>query len=269
MFDIAICNDNVNELVHMNYLLETYRLEKPWPVINIRRFQSLYDLVDCIRAGRTFSLYILGHGSELWMNSLSPAAVLRREEPRGAIITLTSDRTDTLAPAPGDPLRLTASFSRPVNDKAFYRVLDRLIGEHYAQSSSLLPCLHFPVQKGTLELPFARISHMLYEDHVVTCWLVDDGSSAGDMMKVTSPVLRKPFYQLIRPLLLETRFSQVSTAWVINLDFVETMTQRPPEVLMNDGTRIRIPSNAISGALEEYTRYLSRPGRKTAAPVGG
>ncbi len=266
MFDIAICNDNVNELAHMNYLLETYRLEKPWPVVNIRRFKALYDLVDCIRAGRTFSLYILGHGNELWMNSLSPAAVLRREEPRGAIITLTSDRVDTLSPTPGDPLRLAASFSRPVNDKAFYQVLDRLIGEYHTKNGPSEPCLYFPVQKGTLEMPFSRISHMCYENHVVTCWLANDGTLApGDMMEVTSPVLRKPFYQLIRPLLLDTRFSQVSSAWVLNLDFVAEMTQHPAQVLMNDGTGIRVPTNAIAGAMEEYNQYISQPGKKKPA----
>ena len=112
MFDIAICNNNVNELEHMDYLLEVYRLAHPWPVIKIRRFQSLYDLVDCIRAGRTFPLYLLGHSSELWMNGHSPEAVLRREEPKGEIIAFTSTRPTSLQVSPLDPLRLAASLRK-------------------------------------------------------------------------------------------------------------------------------------------------------------
>jgi len=260
MFDIAICNDNVNELGYLNYLLEAYRLDHPWPVINIRRFQSLYDLVDCIRAGRAFFLYILGHNSELWMNGLSPAAVLRREEPRGEIIAVTSTPPAALHPSAADPLRLAAVLLRPVQDRALYQVLDRLIKAHQAGDRFQQPCLDFPVKKGSIALPFDKISHLYYGNHKVFCWLADHSTE-------TTPVLREPFYRLIRPLLLDPRFTQVSTAWVVNMDFVEQMMRKPSEVRMSDKTRIRVPVNAIDGTLEEYDRYIALPGKKRTDPV--
>ena len=262
MFDIAICNNNVNELEHMDYLLEVYRLAHPWPVIKIRRFQSLYDLVDCIRAGRTFPLYLLGHSSELWMNGHSPEAVLRREEPKGEIIAFTSTRPTSLQVSPIDPLRLAASLARPVDDQALFHVLDRVIEKSLSKDLSLQPCLPFPTPDKTLNLPFSKLSHILYDAHIVTCYMADGGA-------LRSSTLRKPFYQLIRPLLLERRFCQVSTAWVVNMDLVDKVTPQPRrEVWMADGARIPVPANAISGVIEEYNGYITLPGKRRIAPVG-
>lgn len=259
MFDIAICNDNIDELEHLDYLLEVYRLAHPWPVTNIRRFQSLYDLVDCIRAGRTFPLYILGHNSELWMNGHSPESVLRREEPKGEIIAITPNpQAAYLQPIPGDPLDLTACLCRPVSDHDLFQVLDRLIQSSVTQDASLQPCLSFPTIEGKQLLPFSNISHLGYDDHVVTCYL-------GDRAALETPTLRQPFYQLIRPLLMERRFCQVSTAWLVNLDFVESIARKSREVQMSDGSKILVPANAISGVLKEYTAYFSLPGKKRGA----
>ena len=261
MFDIAICNDSIDELEHLDYLLEVYRLAHPWPVITIRRFQSLYDLVDCIRAGRTFPLYLLGHSSELWMNGLSPEAVLRREEPKGEIIAITPNpQAAFLLPVPGDPLGLAACLRRPVGDHELFQVLDRLIQSSLSQDASLQPSFSFPTAAGRQPVPFANISYMEYVNHMVACYLGDGG-------KLKTPTLRQPFYQLIRPLLMEQRFCQISTSLLVNLDFVDGIARKPREVQLTDGTRIPVPANAISGVLKEYTAYFSLPGKKRTAPV--
>ena len=99
------------------------------------------------------------------------------------------------------------------------------------------------------------------DTHTVTCYLGDGGT-------LRSSTLRRPFYQLIRPLLLEQRFCQVSTSWVVNLDFVDGIAQKRREVQMADGTKVSIPANAISGVLEEYTSYFSLPGKKRVPAAG-
>lgn len=265
MFDIAVCNDNISELEYLDYLLDTYCLEHPWPVVSVRRFQSLYDLVDCIRAGRTFSLYILGHRSELWMNHLSPEAVLRREEPRGEIIAITSGRATALTPTAGDPLRLTAVLAKQqVQDVYLYPVLHRLIEAHQEKDSPVQPCFVVPISapQRKQSLPYANISYVCYEDHIITCRLASGAP-------VISPKLRRPFYQIIRPLLMEPRFTQVSAAAVVNLDFVDRITQKPPRVWMANGEGVKAAGEAVDGILEEYGKYISQPGKKRVKPIAG
>ena len=65
MLNLALCSDNVTQLEHLAGLLAAYGEAHPEPALKVRRFHSLYDLLDRLAAGRSFSLC-------LWTTATSP-----------------------------------------------------------------------------------------------------------------------------------------------------------------------------------------------------
>lgn len=247
MPDIAICNDNVPELEQLGSLVEDYIRERPELPLRLRRFQSLYDLVDAIRLGSIFQICLLDHrGGEGWMNGRSAEAVLRDAAPEMFIIGLTGDvRADFLSPAPDDPLGLEARLAKPVSGVDLFTVLDRLV-QRLPQAFD--PALELPTRRGPRSLPFSRLVRAHYRDHVVTCHMAD-----GETVKTS--VLRVPFNQLIQPLLQTGNFSWVSASCVVNLAFLEELDQQASAARMSDGTVLTVPKAAFPGLRESFYKY--------------
>lgn len=248
MPDIAICNDNVPELEQLGSFVKNCIRERPDLPLRIRRFQSLYDLVDAIRLGSTFQICLLDHrGGEDWMNGLSAEAVLRGAAPEILIIGFTGDvRAAFLSPAPNDPLGLEARLAKPVSGIDLSGVLDRLIRRQLPQTPD--PTLEIPTRQGPRSLPFARLLRAHYRDHVVTCHMAD-----GETVK--SSVLRLPFSQLIQPLLQTGYFSWVSASCVVNLAFLEELDKQASAARMSDGAVLTVPKAAFPGLRESFYKY--------------
>ncbi len=113
MLNLALCSDNVTQLEHLAGLLAAYGEAHPEPALKVRRFHSLYDLLDRLAAGCSFSLCLLDHSHQSWMGNLTPEALLRKFFPDGAIVGFTTLPSAAFPqPIPSDPLRLAASASR-------------------------------------------------------------------------------------------------------------------------------------------------------------
>ena len=128
MLNLALCSDNVTQLEHLAGLLAAYGEAHPEPALKVRRFHSLYDLLDRLAAGRSFSLCLLDHSHQSWMGNLTPEALLRKFFPDGAIVGFTTLPSAAFPqPIPSDPLRLAACLCKPVDDYLLFQALEQLI----------------------------------------------------------------------------------------------------------------------------------------------
>ena len=63
MLNLALCSDNVTQLEHLAGLLAAYGEAHPEPALKVRRFHSLYDLLDRLAAlvppGVSFALWLV------------------------------------------------------------------------------------------------------------------------------------------------------------------------------------------------------------------
>lgn len=254
MLTIAICNEDVPELQRLTAFMTQYDRERPELSLRIRRFQSLFDLIDSIDLGCTFQVCLLDHpGGHPWMNGLSAEAALRQAAPELAIVGFTDDvRSSFLLPSPDDPLRLEARLAKPVSLADLYGVLDRLARERPSPIPD--PTLELPTRQGQRRLPFRGMVCLRYRGHIVTCRM-ENGET------VTSQVLRIPFGQLIQPLLQTGEFSWVSASCVVNLAFVEELDGRASTVRMADGQILPVPKSAFRGLEENLQRYRETPRR--------
>lgn len=248
MLDIAICNDSVPELKHLTTLLEGYLRDRPQLPLRFRRFQSLFDLTDCIGPDGAFHICLLDYRlCQPWMNGLSAALLLRRTAPEMSIIGFTGDANASfLHPLPGDPLGLAACLVKPVSVTDLYSVLDGIAGERLPQLS--VPSLELPTRQGLRHLPLRQLTRAHYRGHVVSCYL-----SGGEVVR--SNVLRVPFSQIIQPLLQTGGFAWVSASCVVNLAFVDGLDKEASTVRMSDGEVIRVPRAAFPGLKENLQKY--------------
>lgn len=247
MPDIAICNDNIPELEQLGSFVKSYIQDRPGLPLRLRRFQSLYDLVDAIRLGNVFQICLLDHrGDESWMNGRSAEAILRDAAPEVFIIGFTGDlHAAFLLPAPDDSLGLEARLAKPVSGVDLFTVLDRLTPWLPQRSD---PALEVPTRQGPRSLPFSGLVRAHYRDHVVTCHMAD-----GEAVKTS--VLRVPFNQLIQPLLQTGNFSWISASCVVNLAFLEALDPQASAARLADGTVLTVPKAAFPGLRESFYKY--------------
>ena len=253
MLDIVLCNDNIPELRQLTHLIQKYCQDRPDLPARVRRFQSLFDLIDAITLGEVFHICLLDHrGGQPWMNGLSAEALLRREASGLSIIGFTGDpHSAFLSPSPGDHLGLEARLAKPVSSVDLYGVLDRLISGKLPSPDH--PALLLPTPQGQRSLPFRQLIRAHYRDHVVSCHLTD-----GEVVK--SSVLRVPFNQLIQPLLQTGDFSWVSASCVVSLAFVEALDKEASAARLSDGQLLPVPRAAFPGLRDNLRSYQERRG---------
>ena len=251
MLDIVLCSENVPELLQLTHLMTEYCRDRPDLPVRVRRFQSLFDLVDAIGLGEVFHICLLDHQSgQSWMNGLSAEALLRQTAPELSIIGLTGDaHAAFLSPVPADPLALEARLAKPVSTVDLYNLLDRLARQRLPGLS--LPAHTLPTPQGPRELPFSQLVRAHYRNHVVSCHL-----TGGQVVK--SSVLRLPFNQLVQPLLQSGAFSWVSASCVVGLAFVEELDKAASTARLSDGQVLRVPRAAFAGLTENLHRYAGR-----------
>lgn len=248
MMDIAICNDNIPELQQLTSFMTKYGQDRPNIPLRIRRFQSLFDLIDRIDLGCSFQICLLDHrGGQPWMNGLSAEATLRQAAPGLSIIGFTGDAHSAfLCPAPGDPLVLEARLVKPASITDLFAVLDRLAQQRLPELSD--PALELPTRRGSRSLPFSQLVRAHYRNHVVSCHMTD-----GEV--VQSSVLRVPFNQIIQPLLQTGKFSWISASCVVNLAFVQELDKQASTVRMTDGEVLPVPKAGFPGLRENLQKY--------------
>lgn len=248
MMNIAICNDGIPELEQFTQLLKDYCQARPGLPATIRRFQSLYDLIDCINEGTTFQICLLDYQlRQPWMNRRSAGTILRQTDPEISIIGFTGDsQSSFLCPVPEDPLSLEACLMKPVSGLPLYGVLDRIVEQRLLEPE--LPSLSLPTPQGQRKLPFRHLIRAHYRNHEIRCYMTD-----GE--EVRSSVLRVPFNQITQPLLQSGEFIWVSASCVVNLAFVEALDEAARTLRMTDGKVLeKVPRAALPGLKENLQK---------------
>lgn len=263
MLKIAVCCDRVSELEHLYYMTEEYRMKQMGLVVRCCRFQSLYDLLCAVRDGHRFHIYLLDHRSEYWMGDEPPAALLRREDPQGAIVGFTATPGEAFYhPLQRDPLRLSARMLKPVGNGLLEQVLAEIVEQQYPEQYREGKRLAVPVRKdrvpasfrwedGVVRVPYPNIASVSYKTHAFSVQAINGAvlrsSSTGIGMETLTGELQG-----------EPGFLKLPRSSVVNMDYVAGMDEVLCVVRMQSGDELPVTQRGWKETEETLTAYLKQ-----------
>lgn len=237
LIKICICDDRIDDLERLYDLVERFSAANPEYAIKVRKFQSTYDLLDCIEEDCSFDVFILDillpH-----VNGIELAKKIRQRKEPCEIIFVTVSREYGI-----DAFGVNASnyIVKPIEKEDFDRVLGQTI-ERLALHDK--KPLIVKVKGGMRKIAAADIISVesLNRKRIIT--LINNEPIE------TSTTLTSLF-ELLQD---DARFFMPHRAFIINLEHVSGIMGS--EVLMQDGQRIPVSRNCGKDFKEAYFKIL-------------
>lgn len=239
MLKIAICDDEANELEQTHASIKKYCKARTEFDISAQKFQCCSDLLDSIETHGRYDIYIL----DIIMPEIDGIALgmeIWKKDNDSIIIFLTASAEYGV-----DSYSLSAKdyILKPYTEDSLFSALDKAVDSMSAEKARRY-LLHVP--GGVYAIPYGRLLYMEYYKHRLIAYTID-----GE--KVESIVLRKPFTNLISPLIEEGRFVQVSASYIINMQYVRRFTSRCFE--LSNGCTVPL-SRTYANARSTYLDYI-------------
>ena len=239
MLQIAICDDETDELERISRLTTSYAEAHPEFNITCAQFFSPCDLLEALEKDRHFDIYLL----DVLMpelNGLSVGRAIRTRDSSATIIYLSFSPDYAV-----ESYRVRAQdyLLKPFTQTDFFATLDAAIKTIDAEDARRLL---IRTQAGIETIPFYQITYVESYEHHFFCGLTD-----GRVLK--SKTQRVSFGSFIAPLLGDGRFIQTSVSYAVNMQHIRSITGEGCH--MADGTIVPI-TRAYSGARQAYLDYL-------------
>ena len=230
---ICICDDRIDDLERLHDLVERFSAANPKYAISVRKFQSAYDLLDCIEEDCSFDIFfldiILPH-----IDGIELAKKIRsRKEPCEIIFVTISKEYGV------DAFGVHASnyIVKPIERKAFEEILGQTIEKLELHNKKPLIV---KIKGGVRKIAASDIISIesFNRRRVITL--------LGQESIETSTTLAA-LYELLQD---DERFFMPHRAFIINLEHISGIIGS--EVLMNNGQRIPVSRNCGKDLKEAY-----------------
>ena len=237
---IAVCDDDVRELEDTHRMISKYSKQHDELDITVRKFQSAYDLLDCIDAGIHFDIYILDiimpH-----MNGIDVGVEIRKNDENCFIIYLTTSPEYALKSYQVSAFQYLL---KPVNEEKLFCVLED-VGKRDEYESSRR--ISVKTKDAAHFIPLHRIIYAEYLSHRVVYHLTNDEI-------ITGSVSREPFGELIKPLLNDPRFICCHVSFVVNMYCIESISQK--DFCLTGGQSVPISARGYAQTKKQYLDFL-------------
>ena len=240
MFKIAICDDNVKELESTYHMVLDFARQRPETGFKVRRFQSSYDLMDCLHMTSGFHLYILDIIMPV-MNGIDVGEKIREKDENAIIIYLTSSSDYAVKSFRVFPFQYLI---KPVEQSSLFTTLEKAFAKMDLEAEKSMPV---KTKDGITAIRYHRISYVEYLNHCLKFHL-SDGSV------VNSVSSREPFDTTANELLQDDRFLRPHISYVVNLNYVRTITGK--DFIMHSGTVLAISRKNYADIKKRYIDFL-------------
>ena len=242
MLKIAICDDNVKELENTFKTVLEFTGEKSEIDFYIRRFQSAYDMFECINNGITFNIYILDIIMPL-MNGIDVGAKIREKDENAIIIYLT---TSTDYAIKSYSVFAFQYLLKPINPKELFNILEKALCKISFETAKSFPV---KTKQGVTAVRYHNIMYIEYSNHIMRFYIFD-----GNV--VTSVIMREPFDVLTSEILKDYRFLKPHVSFIVNLNFVSDISKK--DFILKNDTLIPISKNIYTDVKKQYIDFLLR-----------
>ena len=243
MLQLAICDDQIEEMNEVAELLAEYARIHPETPFELRMFQSGHKLLECIHTQGGFPLYLL----DVMMpepDGLALGAAIREVDADAIIIYLTSSPDYAL-----DSYGVQASGYqlKPLEPAALFAQLDRVMDKLVQEQSQMLTV------KTRDCISLIRPCELRYvegNNHTTVYYLSKERT-------ITAP-RRGSFDEAVTPLLEDERFIRVGTSFLVNMLYVDSMEQDC--LLMREGGHIPIPRLKRRDVRKQFLEFILKRG---------
>lgn len=243
MLKIALCDDEPEQLRHLQSMLTEYHQLNPDCPLSFDAFLSPEHLLERIKGYSSYQIYLL----DILMpgcSGISLGKEIRKIDEEAKIIYLTVTRDYAVE---SYSVHAFYYLVKPFDKKDLFRILDRALKPFLRQLQTVL---QVKTRDGILPLKESLIQFVEYHSHILSYHM--DGGQIVDSLTV-----RESFDQAASSFLNNSIFVKISYAYIVNLAYVAKMTKKG--FLMKDGTEL-VVTRSFSDARKEYMKHLLKGG---------
>ncbi len=236
MINIAICDDELQELEHTENLLRQYIHEHPRYHINYRKFSAPLELLANADENNGFDVLLL----DIYMSGILGTEAARELRDMGddcQIIFLTTSRDHAV-----DAFSLNAAhyLVKPYSPQELFAALDKVMGNLTKKESV------FITLKSTEGISRVNLNTIVYsesDNHLQRVYL-------SDGMTIS---VRKTSTELFQLLSDDSRFYKGGNTYIINMDYIMEVSSK--FIIFCTGARIPILSRKTTEFKKRYMDY--------------
>lgn len=242
MLKIVMCDDDERDLNQIAAMVERYRSHHEEQAFTVEQIQSVSRLLDRLRQGERFDIYILDIIMEE-QDGISLGREIRQLSPKSAIIYVTDSPEYALG---AFSVYASGYLLKPVNEEQFVECMNRVVHQMQSREESIYT---FKSREGIVNIELSRLYRVENVSRVMHFYM-----EGGEVYE--SVYIRKPFEKQLEQLLSDERFIQPHKSFVINMEHVEKVLAH--DFMMSDGVIVPISRNNLAIVKKRYLEYLSK-----------
>lgn len=240
MIRIALCDDEITALESLTGLVQAYAAQQDAAKFSIRRFHSVYDLMECIEnAERRFQIYFLDIIMPVY-NGIEVGKMIREADEEAIIIYTTTSREFALEAYETSPLQYLV---KPITPQRLGPVLDSACRKVQHVDRNIL----IPLKDSVVTVGLHQIESIEYRSHVLYF-------SLADGRVLASRSIRESFTDFLSQRLNDPRLLKPHASFAINMEYVRALLSK--EFEMASGARIPISKRIYSQVKHAYIDFI-------------
>ena len=238
---IAICDDIQKELETIRTALNVYAKAHTELFFDVDEYSVALDLLHAVEKGKTYDIALLDICMPGILGTDAAEEMLAKSPEMDVIFLTTSDEYAVAAFA----MNATHYLLKPFSQEQFNGALDRAIKKTEDQVLLSLDCVN-----GVYRVRISEIVSIESQNHYLLI-----GLSSGETLK-----LRMKLSQMFEKIQESPEFIRVGASYVINLDFVRSISGNSIE--MQGGAKIPVPRRSVEEVQRAYMEYCRKEARK-------
>lgn len=238
---ITICDDSIEDLMTTEKLLMSYKQIHSHINFEIDKYTDSNKLYQIIKEKKISDIY--------YLDMLMPdktgidLAKLIREKNAESIIIFTTSSKDYAMEA--FDVHASRYLVKPFNEKLLFESLENALSSVNLKKE---PIYLVKTQEGLISIPYSKIEYIENVSRSLDIHLTDGGT-------VKSIIIRKSFENEVEELIQNTDFIQVHKSFVVNMAYVDKLTQE--NMIMENRERIPISKKKMSEVKRQYLLYVT------------
>lgn len=238
---IVVCDDSIEDLAEIERLLTKYKETNTNTMLEVEQFSDAVKLYQEIQKKKLADIYIL----DMIMSEktgIDIGTLIRSFGKESVIVYITS--SDDFA-MEAYSVRAVRYLLKPVSEEQFFEALNYALSLTRLEKEIIYPV---KTKDGPVAIPYSKIEYIENYSRVLNICLTDGEN-------IRSIFIRKSFDEEIKEIAQDKRFIQVHKSFLINMNYVNKLTQN--SILMNNGKSIPISKKRAAYVKKEYLLFVN------------